>query len=58
MPVDLTLNVIAIGETEAGRKLKPGDKVIYRGHVPGGVKIEMPDGLTDIAHHMCFKELR
>lgn len=55
----LKMNVIANGETEKKVALKPGMEVEYLGHLPGGnVKIRLKDGKEDIAHPLCFKELR
>jgi hypothetical protein len=55
----LELNVVAKGETEKGIALDVGMKVEYRGHIPGGnVKITLPNGETDVAHPLCFEELR
>jgi hypothetical protein len=55
----LKLNVVAKGKTEGNSELNPGDVVFYKCHVPGGnIKIQFDDGKTDIAHPLCFKELR
>lgn len=55
----LTLTVVAQGKTENNASLEPGMVVDYLGHVPGGdVSIRRNDGKKDIAHPMCFKELR
>ncbi len=55
----LELNVSHKGETEKGLPLQIGDKVEYIGHIPGGmVKIKTLAGNEDIAHPLCFKELR
>ncbi len=55
----LTLTVSHKGETELGTTLNVGDVVEYRGHIPGGmVSIVLPHGEKDIAHPLCFKELR
>ena len=57
--VDLTLTVVATGQTEKDRRLEIGDTVRYLGHVPGGmVKIRHADGTEDVAHPACFGELR
>ena len=55
----LELNVTHKGETEKGLPLNIGDKVEYCAHVIGGmVRIKFADGREDIAHPLCFKELR
>lgn len=54
----LTIEVVAKGETENGKALEPGMQVEYLGHLPGGiVKIKLDDN-EDVAHPLCFKELR
>lgn len=55
----LSLTVEYKGETEKGLPLAIGDTVEYLGHIPGGmVNIKMSNGEKDIAHPLCFKELR
>lgn len=55
----LTLNVVAKGETEKGLSLAVGDVVEYCAHLGGqAVRIKFPNGDEDVAHPLCFKELR
>lgn len=54
----LELHVVAKGETENKTALNPGMVVEYLGHLLGGnVKICI-DGKEDMAHPLCFEELR
>ena len=57
--VNLTLTIVFECIAESGRKLVPGDTCEYRGHVAGGmVRVELPDGTTDVIHPHATKELR
>lgn len=54
----LELHVVAEGETENKASLKPGMVVEYKGHIPGGNVAIVLDGKRDVAHPLCFDELR
>ena len=46
-------------KTDTGRKINIGDKLTYRGHIPGGwVMVEFPDGHEEPTHPKVYEELQ